>query len=88
MMGGMGGPPPGAGLPQENEDTMTNESINNPTENESNPQPPPQPGANPFASMFGGMDFNNIMNAYVNNFVILMLYFIEQIFFYYNFILL
>jgi len=63
MMGGMGGPPPGTGLPQENDDTITNESINNPTENESNPQPPPQPGANPFASMFGGMDFNNIMNA-------------------------
>ena len=60
----MAGPPPGTGLPQENDDTITNESANSPTENESTPQAP-QPGANPFASMFGGMDFNNIMNAYV-----------------------
>ena len=65
MMGGG----PGARNPQENEDTLTNESSaqqqsNNPAENENNP-PPQQP--NPMSGMFPGMqgmNFNDIMNAY------------------------
>ena len=71
MMGGMGGPA-SPGNPQENEDTLTNESLTAETPEPSiNPNDTaPQQPSNPLGGMFPGMqgmDFNNIMNAYALN---------------------